>query len=163
MLSIRLLPVDEVAPLKTIRNAAFGLLFNPTIVARLKISGTEPNAVAGVNGDPKSVNEIPSRLYWNWLLLKPVLVPCVAKLTTIFEKPTVLTLKVRFRPLFALLVPPWTESDCPAASLCRALLVVPAANKILTALMLVLSVPLPWSTFRFESLKFQTASSSATT
>ena len=48
MLSMRLFPVDEVAPLKTILNAAFGLLFSPAIAARLKTSGVAPNVVAGV-------------------------------------------------------------------------------------------------------------------
>src|SRR6185369_3300185 len=157
----RLVPVDELAPLKTIRNAAFGLSSSPAIAARPNTIGTEPNAVAGIYGDPKLINDIPSRLYWNWLLLNPVLVPCVAKLTTIFENPSVLTLKVIFRPLFAVPVPPCNESACPAKSPCRALLVVPAANDTFAALIVVVSVPVPWSTFRFESLKFQTASSSA--
>jgi hypothetical protein len=65
MLSMRLFPVDDVAPLKTILNAAFGLLFRPAIAARLNTSGTAPNVVAGVYGGLKSTNETPSRLYWN--------------------------------------------------------------------------------------------------
>src|SRR6185369_2021306 len=133
----RLVPVDELAPLKTIRNAAFGLSSSPAIAARPNTIGTAPNAVAGIYGDPKLINEIPSRLYWNWLLLNPVLVPWVAKLTTIFENPTVLTLKVMFRPLLATPVPPCSDSACPAMSPSRALLVVPAANRRLTTLILL--------------------------
>ena len=64
-LSIRLLPVEVVAPLKTILNAAFGLLLSPTMLDKVKTIGTDPKAVAGTKGDPKSVKVIPSRLYWN--------------------------------------------------------------------------------------------------
>ena len=60
---MRFVPVDDVAPLKTIRNAAFGLSFSPAIPDSVNTSGTDPNAVAGVYGGPKSMNVIPSRLY----------------------------------------------------------------------------------------------------
>ena len=65
MLSIRLFPVELVAPLKTIRKAAFGLLFNPAILESVKTTGTAPNAAAGTYGEPKSIKFMPSRLYWN--------------------------------------------------------------------------------------------------
>ena len=64
-LSIRLVPVDDVAPLNMIRNTALGLLFNASMLDRLNTSGTVPNAVNGVYGGPKSRKLIPSRLYWN--------------------------------------------------------------------------------------------------
>jgi hypothetical protein len=63
MLSMRLFPVEEVAPLNTTRNAAFGLLFNPAILTSENTSGKLPNAVAGTYGDPKSMKLMPSRLY----------------------------------------------------------------------------------------------------
>jgi hypothetical protein len=51
-----------------------------------------PNAVAGVYGGLKSTNEI-RRAVLELITVESVLVPWVAKLTTIFEKPTVLTLR----------------------------------------------------------------------
>ena len=47
MLSIRLFPVELVAPLKTILNAALGLLLRPAILESVNTTGTAPNAVAG--------------------------------------------------------------------------------------------------------------------
>ena len=59
------------------------------------------------------------------------------------EKPTVLTLNVRFLPLFVLLVPPCSDNAWPAGSPRRALFVVPAANRMLAATKLLVSVPVP--------------------
>ena len=64
-LSILLFPVAVVAPLKTMRKAAFGLLFKPGMLPRSNTTGTDPNATGGAKVDPKSTNVAPSRLYWN--------------------------------------------------------------------------------------------------
>ncbi len=47
-LSIRLLPVAEVAPLNTMRNAASGLLLRPAMLLKLNTSGEDPKAAGGV-------------------------------------------------------------------------------------------------------------------
>src|SRR5216117_2123322 len=46
-LSIRLFPLDEVAPLNTMRNVALGLLFKPEIPLKSKTKGDDPNAEGG--------------------------------------------------------------------------------------------------------------------
>jgi len=46
-LSILLFPVEEVAPLNTIRKAALALLFRPAILLRVKTIGIAPNVAAG--------------------------------------------------------------------------------------------------------------------
>src|SRR5688572_31186748 len=51
----------------------------------------------------------------------------------------------------------------PAGSPIEALKVVPLKNKMFTGLAVVVSVPCPRSTMRFESLKFHTAIESAFT
>ena len=62
-LSIRLVPVDVVLPLKMIRKAAFGLSFKPGMADKLNTNGVEPNAVGGVKRLPKLIQLSPSRLY----------------------------------------------------------------------------------------------------
>jgi hypothetical protein len=47
MLSMRLVPVDDDAPLKRIRNAAFALSFSPIMLDNVNTNGIEPKAVAG--------------------------------------------------------------------------------------------------------------------
>ena len=46
-LSIRFVPVEDVAPLNTIRKAAVGLLFNPRMLDKVNTTGAVPNALSG--------------------------------------------------------------------------------------------------------------------
>ena len=60
-LSIRLLLLLLVEPLKTIRNAAFGLLFSAAMLVRSKEMRLK--LVGGLKSAPKSVKVTPSVLY----------------------------------------------------------------------------------------------------
>jgi hypothetical protein len=46
-LSIRLVPVADVAPLNTMRNAELGLSLSPARVLKSKTTGVDPKAAAG--------------------------------------------------------------------------------------------------------------------